>query len=205
MKCRASYRKIPVPTLVHKPGSLNVTQRHLPGDEIAALRALGLPWVMIDREICSLKIRVSVVRFRPWPPFLISQLGRIRPDSIIQKSLQVPIWCPLRRGTNRISLMLNVCFSRKRTFSDSISEVSGLMSAFLQSGRFYHGKFPNFRVRFRPEADLLPSTRKPRTRRGFKSCLANQYNGLVQISSVQYRVGTLNISKDTGPISILLS
>jgi len=28
------------------------------------------------------------------------------------------------------------------------------MSAFLQSGRFYHGETPIFRVRFRPEADI---------------------------------------------------
>jgi hypothetical protein len=28
------------------------------------------------------------------------------------------------------------------------------MSAFLQSGRFYHGETPIFRVRFRPEADV---------------------------------------------------
>jgi hypothetical protein len=28
------------------------------------------------------------------------------------------------------------------------------MSAFLQSGRFYHGETALFRVRFRPEADI---------------------------------------------------
>ncbi len=28
------------------------------------------------------------------------------------------------------------------------------MSAFLQSGRFYPGETPIFRVRFRPEADI---------------------------------------------------
>ncbi len=42
----------------------------------------------------------------------------------------------------------------KRTFSDSNSGVSGLMSAFLQSGRFYPGETPIFRVRFRPIADI---------------------------------------------------
>ncbi len=30
------------------------------------------------------------------------------------------------------------------------------MSAFLQSGRFYHGETPIFRVRFRPKADVGP-------------------------------------------------
>jgi hypothetical protein len=47
-----------VPTLVPKPGSSTVTQGNLPSYEIDELRALGLPWVMLDREICSLKIRV---------------------------------------------------------------------------------------------------------------------------------------------------
>ena len=51
----------PVPTLVPKPGSPNVTQGNLPSHGFAALGALGLPWVMLDREIRSLKIRVSVV------------------------------------------------------------------------------------------------------------------------------------------------
>ena len=51
-----------VPALVPKPASLTVTREHLPGRKSSALRALGLPWVMQDREICPLKIRVSVVR-----------------------------------------------------------------------------------------------------------------------------------------------
>jgi hypothetical protein len=50
-----------VPTLVPKPGSPTVTQQNLPGYEIEATRALGLPWVTSGHEICSLKIRVSVV------------------------------------------------------------------------------------------------------------------------------------------------
>ena len=57
-----------VPTLVPKPGSPTVTQENLRGYEIARLRVLESPWVMLDREICSLKIRVSVVRCRPWLP-----------------------------------------------------------------------------------------------------------------------------------------
>jgi hypothetical protein len=48
-----------VPILVPKPGSPTVTQGNLPGGEIYANRALGLPRVMLDCEICSLKIRVS--------------------------------------------------------------------------------------------------------------------------------------------------
>ena len=35
---------------------------------------IGLPWVTVDHECRSLKIRVSVVRFRPWPPFLFIRL-----------------------------------------------------------------------------------------------------------------------------------
>ncbi len=73
-----------------------------------ANRLIGLPQVTVGCEICSLKIRVSVVRFRPWPPFQISKLGRSRPASIPSNSPQVPIWCPLQRGTNRFRFMLNV-------------------------------------------------------------------------------------------------
>jgi hypothetical protein len=51
-----------VPTLVPKQGSSGVTEEHLPESEFTALRALELAWVMLDREIRSLKIRVSVVR-----------------------------------------------------------------------------------------------------------------------------------------------
>ena len=51
-----------VPTLVPKPGSPTVTQEHLPSRKSDALRFLGLPWVMLDREIYLLKIRVSAVQ-----------------------------------------------------------------------------------------------------------------------------------------------
>ena len=44
-----------VPTSVPKSGSPNVTQEHLPGRKSDALHALGLAWVMLDSEICSLK------------------------------------------------------------------------------------------------------------------------------------------------------
>ena len=57
-----------MPTLVPKPASPAVTQQQLPSSKSAALRAFGLAWVTLDHEICSLKIRVSVVRLRPWPP-----------------------------------------------------------------------------------------------------------------------------------------
>lgn len=56
--------KTVVPTLVPKAGPPIVTQEHLTGHEIAALHALGLPWVILDCETCSLKIRVSVVHPR---------------------------------------------------------------------------------------------------------------------------------------------
>jgi hypothetical protein len=58
------YVNLRVPVLVPKPGSSTVTLEHLPGRKSDALRALGLSWVLLDRGICSLKIRVSVVRFR---------------------------------------------------------------------------------------------------------------------------------------------
>jgi hypothetical protein len=48
------------------------------------------------------------------------------------------------------------------------------MSAFLESGRSIDLINAEMTVRFRPEADLLTSTKKPRTRRGFKKCLAIQ-------------------------------
>jgi hypothetical protein len=57
-----------VPTLVPKPRSPTVTQGNLPSHESATKRYGGLSKIMPDSEICSLKIRVSVVRFRPWPP-----------------------------------------------------------------------------------------------------------------------------------------
>jgi hypothetical protein len=47
-----------VPTLMPKPGLPTVTQAHLPARKSGALPALGLSWVMLDSEICSLKIRV---------------------------------------------------------------------------------------------------------------------------------------------------
>jgi hypothetical protein len=37
-----------------------------------------------------------MIRFRPWPPFQLSELGRIRSTAIIPNSAWVPIWCPLR-------------------------------------------------------------------------------------------------------------
>jgi len=49
-----------VPALVPKPGSPTVTQEHQPGRESDALRALGYSWAILDSEIFSLKIRVSV-------------------------------------------------------------------------------------------------------------------------------------------------
>jgi hypothetical protein len=54
------YRR--VPTLVPKSLLPTVTQEHLPGRKSDALRALESCQVTVDREIYSLKIRVSVVR-----------------------------------------------------------------------------------------------------------------------------------------------
>jgi hypothetical protein len=42
-----------------------------------------------------LKIRVSVVRFRPWPPFKINHLGWLFADSSVSNFSLVPIWCLL--------------------------------------------------------------------------------------------------------------
>ena len=46
-----------------------MTQEHLPNDELDIIRSFGLSQVVPDSKIWQLKIRVSVVRFRPWPPF----------------------------------------------------------------------------------------------------------------------------------------
>jgi len=46
-----------VPTLVPNLGSPTITQEHLSGRKSAAIRALGLSWVMLDCGICSLKNR----------------------------------------------------------------------------------------------------------------------------------------------------
>ena len=69
------------------------------------------------------------------------------------KSSQVPIWCPLRRGTNQICFILNVCFGQNgRSIStqnakgvsreDGLNEqklacyeISSVMSAFPNTGR----------------------------------------------------------------------
>jgi hypothetical protein len=50
-----------VPTLLPNSGSPTVMQRNLGCQEFASRRSIALPWVRQDREICSLKIRVSVV------------------------------------------------------------------------------------------------------------------------------------------------
>ncbi len=52
---------VTVPIFVPKSGSLTLTQEHLPGRISEALRAPGLSWVMLNREIQSPKISVSVV------------------------------------------------------------------------------------------------------------------------------------------------
>ena len=53
------FSSFQVPTLVPKTGSSSVTQESLPESKFTALRVLGIRWVTLDREIRSLKIRVS--------------------------------------------------------------------------------------------------------------------------------------------------
>ena len=83
---RTDFPLFPVPTLVPNPTSTTVTQGNLPRQGSDALRAPGLSWVILDREIRSLKIRVSVVRLtrafgaRPSGSFasLVALAGRLR-------------------------------------------------------------------------------------------------------------------------------
>ncbi len=46
---------------------------------------------MLDREFCLLKIRVSVVRFRPWPPFFSGTCEFTLSASILCRCQSVPI------------------------------------------------------------------------------------------------------------------
>ena len=64
--------------MVPKPGSPTVTQEHLPESEFTALRSVGLRWVTQGHEICSLKIRVSVVRLIRIAFGRSSPFGRLR-------------------------------------------------------------------------------------------------------------------------------
>ncbi len=89
----------------------------------------------------------------PWPPFQISELGRIPPVSIPPKSPQVPIWCPLRRGTNQFYDTLNVCFRQERSFNHADiqrcdgqqSTNSGQCSTLLSVG-YWHFPFTRNKV-----------------------------------------------------------
>ena len=85
-----------VPTLVPKPGSPTVTQGNLRCKEPAALRALESSWVMLDREICLLKIRVSVVR-------LMRHIPVPHPAGALRASKSAPARFVIRIGWGRTS------------------------------------------------------------------------------------------------------
>jgi hypothetical protein len=84
-----------VPTLVPKPGPPTVTQEHLPGHETDALRSFGLPWVTLDREICSLKSRVSVARLIRIGLGRFSPCGRLRRLSSLRELIRP--WLPINQ------------------------------------------------------------------------------------------------------------
>jgi hypothetical protein len=69
------------------PASPRSIYRHLPGSKFA----LNGCFVILGAESCGLKIRVSMVRFHPWPPS--KSFGYDRRDYCV--SVLVPIWCPL--------------------------------------------------------------------------------------------------------------
>src|SRR5438270_14092936 len=46
----------------------SVIYQHLPAAPNRVSACIGCSWVTLDAEFGGLKIRVSVVRFRPWPP-----------------------------------------------------------------------------------------------------------------------------------------
>ncbi len=76
-----------VPTLVPNPGSPTVTQGNLPGREFTSKCSVALPWVTLDRDICSLKIRVSVVDRcgRPVPhPEGTLRVSKLVPDKFVR-------------------------------------------------------------------------------------------------------------------------
>ena len=58
-----------VPILVPNLGSYSMMQGELKKEESRPKGLIGLLWVMMGHGFPKLKIRVSVVRFRPWPPF----------------------------------------------------------------------------------------------------------------------------------------
>jgi hypothetical protein len=54
--------------LVSNPASPTITQEHLPRGHFCLIGCFRCSRVLLGAESRGLKIRVSVVRFRPWPP-----------------------------------------------------------------------------------------------------------------------------------------
>ncbi len=100
---RFNWARWPVPTLMPKPGSATAMQENVPGRKSDALRALGLPRVMLDHKIYSLKIRVSVVRLTRIDSGRFSPYGQLRClDSLCES---IPPWPPIPpRKARRIQL-----------------------------------------------------------------------------------------------------
>ena len=55
---------------------------------------------MLDSEICLPKIRVSVVRFRPWPPF--------HSCVVVQKDVRIPEPTKGRQSFGRLNLLTKI-------------------------------------------------------------------------------------------------
>ena len=140
------YRLSQVPTLVPKPASPTVTQEHLPRHEFTALRSVRSPWVMLDREICSLKIRVSVVRLTRIGSGRSSPCGQLRcPDSLRES---VRPWPPLSHGVNRSLSLSKYPRSYSRKLTSQIWSSTSRMPTFeiaTQSKHRMLGKSPNWR------------------------------------------------------------
>jgi len=58
----------PVSTSVPNPASSRSTQEHLTRGDFRVTGCFRCSWVFLGADLRGLKIRVSVVRFRPWPP-----------------------------------------------------------------------------------------------------------------------------------------
>jgi hypothetical protein len=73
-----------VSTLVSNPASPSVIYQHLPqgGNQLSA--SIGCSWVMLDAKCRGLKIRVSVVRFRPWPPQISLTLHNLQSGCAVE-------------------------------------------------------------------------------------------------------------------------
>ncbi len=93
----------------------------------------------------------------------------------------------------------------KRTFSDSISGVSGLMSAFLQSGRSNRWKSGEIRVRFRPDAviQMIRKASSRQTTNGQKRQIGRPCSRKSLINWTLALMSSLVRSKERGPSEII--